>query len=283
MTKEEVMGYGSASEELVIGGGYVAKPRAAGRGRACSTATPLHPLEIQAILLEMTRNVLPRESVDAHELHNSLRNRVLDAQMRDSVYEALVELRRPDESRPLESARGLLAGAAVDGIGMAVVIGGGGRQRRRRRRAGISGGGGNIEGESEVWSDEGLRERNQFLRTQQLLFPSGKPPSFLLIFSHFPTLITFLLLISTCMRNQESRDRKRGRGREGRREGGDDSEVDLPLFYYFVALFRDACDLSLSLSLSRVLLFIYCQSWTAAILNRKDAKTAQYKLSLLPP
>ena len=60
----------------------------------------LHPLEVKPVLLKMASDVLSGQPVDAHELHDGFGDRVLDPEMRHRVHEALVQLRRPHQTRP---------------------------------------------------------------------------------------------------------------------------------------------------------------------------------------
>lgn len=123
-TSKEMMRNRGTSEQLIIGG-----CRTSTRG-----AETLHALEIQPILLEMAGDVLARKPVNAHQLHYCLGHGVLDAEMSDSVDEALVELGSPDEARALEGASGLVGavGAGHGEIG-SVEIGLWSSGHRRRR------------------------------------------------------------------------------------------------------------------------------------------------------
>ena len=64
-----------------------------------------------------------REAVDAHELHYGLGHGVLDAEVRDRVDEALVQLRRPHEARALVHPGRLVAAASATSA-----VGGGGKK-----------------------------------------------------------------------------------------------------------------------------------------------------------
>lgn len=99
----------------------------------------LHTLEVEAVLLEVTGDVLPGEAVDAHKLHDCLGDGVLDAEVGDGVDESLVELRGPDEARALEGTGRLVAVAG----GVGEVGGGGGEVVGRGRGEGT---GGDVEG-----------------------------------------------------------------------------------------------------------------------------------------
>ena len=60
-------------------------------------AASLQALEVQAVLLEVARHVLARQTLHVHELHDRLGHRVLDAEVRHGVDEALVQRRRPHQ------------------------------------------------------------------------------------------------------------------------------------------------------------------------------------------
>ena len=102
---KEMSRHGRAREEPIRR--RIRSASAAGR-----QPSSLHPLEVKPILLQMARDVLSRQPVDAHELHNRLGNGVLDPEMRHRVDEAFVQLRRPHEARPLQGPRRLVSGAA---------------------------------------------------------------------------------------------------------------------------------------------------------------------------
>lgn len=91
------------------GGVAPAGAGAAPSSAAAAVADPLHALEVEAVLLEVRRNVLAREAIDAHQLHYRLGDGVLDAEVRHRVDEPLVQLRRPHEPGPLERPRRLVA------------------------------------------------------------------------------------------------------------------------------------------------------------------------------
>ena len=79
-----------ASEEMIRLADDVSSAASAG----------LHPLEVKPVLLKMASDVLSGQPVDAHELHDGFGNRVLDPEVRHRVHEALVQLRRPHQTRP---------------------------------------------------------------------------------------------------------------------------------------------------------------------------------------
>ena len=81
------------------------------RPASSSRRQPLHPLEVKPILLQVARDVLSGQPVDAHELHNRLRNGVLDPEVRHRVDEAFVQLRGPHEAGPFQGPRRLVSGA----------------------------------------------------------------------------------------------------------------------------------------------------------------------------
>lgn len=104
---------GVTGEELLRSGIGRGHRRNSGRGRAQA----LHALEIEAVLLEMAGDVLACEAFHAHELHYGFGDGVFDAEVGDRVDETLVELRRPNQARPLQGAGVLIAAAAGDGFG----------------------------------------------------------------------------------------------------------------------------------------------------------------------
>jgi hypothetical protein len=180
---EEVLGGGVGGG---AGAGGVAAPSPA-------AAEPLHALEVEAVLLEVGRDVLAREAVDAHELHYGLGHGVLDAELRHGVDEALVQLRRPHEARALERPRRLVAAPAPAAAG----------SRGRRRAAAVDVGDGarpagavrrDVEGHGEIGRDERLRERHQLVRPRELLLLllAAREPAGLLLLPHgrgfFPCL-----------------------------------------------------------------------------------------------
>jgi arginine deiminase len=65
----------------------------------------VEPLEVEPVLLKVRRDVLSRQTVDVHELHDRLRHRVANAEMRNRVDESLVKRRRPDEPRAFQRLR----------------------------------------------------------------------------------------------------------------------------------------------------------------------------------
>lgn len=71
-----------------------------GGGRAL-VGEALHPLHVEAILLEVAGDVLPGEALHVHQLHDRLGHRVLHPQVRHHLHEPLVQLRRPHQPRPL--------------------------------------------------------------------------------------------------------------------------------------------------------------------------------------
>ncbi|CAL4908218.1 unnamed protein product [Urochloa decumbens] len=191
--------------EEVLGGGVgagargVATPRAAAASSspaAAAAAEPLHALEVEAVLLEVGGDVLAREAVDAHQLHYRLGHGVLDAEVGDGVDEALVELRRPDQARPLQRPGRLVAGAAS-----AAGARGGGRAAAVHVRAacaaaapaGASPRAGasasapaaavrrDVEGDGEIGRDERLGERHQLVRPGKLLLAAREPAGLLLL------------------------------------------------------------------------------------------------------
>jgi hypothetical protein len=121
----ERLGDGGGGEDVVGGGGPLI-------GEA------LHPLDVEPVLLEVAGDVLPGEALHVHELHDGLGHRVLDAQVRHHVDEALVQLRRPHQPGPL--ARGVvavvIAVAAVPGRGVRLVRPRKGGERGGRRGRG---------------------------------------------------------------------------------------------------------------------------------------------------
>lgn len=155
---EEVVRDGSASEELIFSG-----VRNAGSRPTAGRAETLHALEVKTILLEMTSDVLARQPIDAHQLHYSLRDSVLDPQMSNSVNESFVQLRSPHKPRPLQGARRLVAAISSGGASAAGEIGGfevglvRGRGRVVGRRVWVVMRGWDVKGEGEVGGDEGLR------------------------------------------------------------------------------------------------------------------------------
>lgn len=156
-TGEEVVRNRSTSEELIFSGVRNARSRPT-TGR---TET-LHALEVKTILLEMTSDVLARQPIDAHQLHYSLRDSVLDPQMSNSVDESFVQLRSPHKARSLQGARRLIAAISSGATTTAGEIRGFevGLVRNRGkgvgRRVWVLMSGWDVEGEGEVRSDEGL-------------------------------------------------------------------------------------------------------------------------------
>ena len=57
-------------------------------------------IEVETVLLQVTSDVFAGQTIDAHELHYGLGNGVFDAEVRDGVNEALVELWGPHEAGP---------------------------------------------------------------------------------------------------------------------------------------------------------------------------------------
>ncbi|CAL5094947.1 unnamed protein product [Urochloa decumbens] len=200
-------GDGPRGEE-VLGGGVgagargVASPRAApsaaSASPAAAAAEPLHALEVEAVLLEVGGDVLAREAVHAHQLHYRLGHGVLDAEVRNGVDEPLVELRRPDQARPLQRPGRLVAGAAT-----AAGARGGGRATAaavhvRAAPAAASAGASpraaaattrpaaaavrrDVEGDGEIGRDERLGERHQLVRPGKLLLAAREPAGLLLL------------------------------------------------------------------------------------------------------
>jgi hypothetical protein len=182
--------------EEVLGGG-VGPPRAG--GVAPPRAHPLHALEVEAVLLEVGGDVLPREAVDAHQLHYGLGHRVLDAQVRHRVHEALVQLRRPHQARPLQRPGRLVPGASSSHAAAARP---GGRRRagagavhirpagspRAARAAATAAVRGDVEGDGEIGRDERLRDGHQLVRPGQLLLAAREPAGLLLL----PHAVSFL-------------------------------------------------------------------------------------------
>jgi hypothetical protein len=178
---------GSRGEE-VLGGG-VGPPRAG--GVAPPRAHPLHALEVEAVLLEVGGDVLPREAVDAHQLHYGLGHSVLDAQVRHRVHEALVQLRRPHQARPLQRPGRLVPGASSSSHAAAARPGG--RRRaaavhlrpagspRAARTAAANAVRGDVEGDGEIGRDERLRDGHQLVRPRQLLVAAREPAGLLLL------------------------------------------------------------------------------------------------------
>jgi hypothetical protein len=174
--------------EEVLGGG-VGPPRAG--GVAPPRAHPLHALEVEAVLLEVGGDVLPREAVDAHQLHYGLGHRVLDAQVRHRVHEALVQLRRPHQARPLQRPGRLVPGASSSSHAAAARPGG--RRRaaavhlrpagspRAARTAAANAVRGDVEGDGEIGRDERLRDGHQLVRPRQLLVAAREPAGPLLL------------------------------------------------------------------------------------------------------
>lgn len=138
---EEVGGDGRAGEE-VVGGGVASVGDSGGASAAGAGGEALHSLEVEPVLLEVARDVLAGQAVDAHELHYGLRDRVLDPEVGHGVDEPLVELWGPHEPGTLEGPGRLVSGGVSGGVevgGVAEVGGGrrgleGHRRRRRRRR-----------------------------------------------------------------------------------------------------------------------------------------------------
>ena len=106
------MGDGRAGEEAVR----------SGIGGGSAGGEPLHPLQVEAVLLQMAGDVLSGEAVDAHQLHDRLGDCVLDAEVGHGVDEALVELWGPHEAGPLQGPSWLVRAGRVGELG-----GGGGR------------------------------------------------------------------------------------------------------------------------------------------------------------
>lgn len=122
-----------AGEQVVGGGIAPACPAAA----SPAGGNPLHALQVEPVLLQVTRHVLPSQPVNAHELHYGLGHGVLDSQVGHGVHEPLVELRGPHQPRSLQCPGRLVPArppaaaqlGRVDELGRVVVV-----ARRRRRR-----------------------------------------------------------------------------------------------------------------------------------------------------
>lgn len=140
---EEMVGDRRAGEEAVC----------SGIGGGSAGGEPLHPLQVEAVLLQMAGDVLPGEAVDAHQLHDRLGDGVLDAEVGHGVDEALVELWGPHEAWPLQGPSGLVLAGRVGELG-----GGGGRWVGGRRGRGTTIWG-DVEGQGEVLWDEVLGQR----------------------------------------------------------------------------------------------------------------------------
>jgi hypothetical protein len=196
---------GPRGEEVLGGGvspraGGVAPTRAApDAGTAGATAHPLHALEVEAVLLEVGGHVLAREAVDAHQLHYGLGHGVLDAEVCHRIDEALVQLRRPHQARPLERPGRLVPGAPTPAAGP------GGRRRAAAavhlrpardssaaapavspRAAGTAAAvRADVEGDGEIGRDERLRDGHQLVRPRQLLLTAREPAGLLLPHGQF--------------------------------------------------------------------------------------------------
>lgn len=114
---QEMSRHRGASKEVVsrVSRACRSCPAAAGT----TGGNPLHALEVKTILLQVASDVFPGQPINAHELHYGLRNRVLDPKVRHGVNKPLVELRGPNQTRPLESSGRFLAavaGAQLAGI-----------------------------------------------------------------------------------------------------------------------------------------------------------------------
>lgn len=161
LATQEMLGHGGAGEELIRGGvGSGDRPR----DGAAGTPEALHALEVEAVLLEVTGDVLAGEAVDAHQLHYGLGDGVLDAEVGHGVDEAFVELRRPDEAGALEGTGGFVGGGAGKDGGGGVEVGGVEIEGRRRRGQLVWARKGDVEGEGKVGGDKGLGQRHELLR-----------------------------------------------------------------------------------------------------------------------
>ncbi|KAJ1405259.1 hypothetical protein SESBI_26023 [Sesbania bispinosa] len=110
---QEVRRYRGAGEE-VVGGGVSGNSRAssaAGAGGS-SGGNALHAFQIKAVFLQVASDVFSGQTIDAHELHYGLWNRVFDSKVCHGVNEALVELWGPHKAWPFECAGRFLAGGA---------------------------------------------------------------------------------------------------------------------------------------------------------------------------
>lgn len=171
---QEMRRHGRARKQMI--GGRI---RRGGQAAAPAPTAPaahgqsLHALEVQAVLLQVAGHILPGQPIHTHQLHDGLGHGVLDPQVGDRIDEPLVELRRPDEARPLEGAGRLVAtgaGAKLAGVGELGRAGLGGGARRGEVVGGVwrgggwvalgAGGGGvavrrrsDVEGESKIGSD----------------------------------------------------------------------------------------------------------------------------------
>uniref|UniRef100_A0A8R7U266 Uncharacterized protein n=1 Tax=Triticum urartu TaxID=4572 RepID=A0A8R7U266_TRIUA len=171
----------------------------------------LHPLDVEAVLLEVAGDVLAGEALHVHQLHDGLGHRALDAQVRHHLHEPLVQLRRPHQPRPLRRRRLLpgrlrrvvvpvaavvpgrrpLAGeggeGAAVGVGAGAVAGGG--RRGGGAEAGHGGGGRAVhvekrtprlrrdaERRGEPRRHQRLRERGQLVAPRQARLPLRDPP-----------------------------------------------------------------------------------------------------------
>ncbi|RWV88431.1 hypothetical protein GW17_00049479, partial [Ensete ventricosum] len=181
---------------------------------------------------------------------------VLDAEVSDGIHEPLVELRRPNQPRPLQRPRRLLlptASVEVVGVGAAENI-----VRRWVGAGGGSGGGrGDSEGEGEIGGDESLGEGRELVGRRELLLPIPAREAFgLFIYLYvFPHLSLSPLRCNPSVLARENqtattmtvRDAIKGRHREEasgggggggggvvgtlrEHDGGKEFEVDLPSF-----------------------------------------------------
>mmetsp|Transcript_12902 Transcript_12902/g.51923 ORF Transcript_12902/g.51923 Transcript_12902/m.51923 type:complete len:530 (+) Transcript_12902:206-1795(+) len=64
----------------------------------------LQALEVEAILLQVARNVLAGQTLDAHEVEDALGHSLVDAELVDGGHKLLMQLRAPHHARLLERA-----------------------------------------------------------------------------------------------------------------------------------------------------------------------------------
>mmetsp|Transcript_4183 Transcript_4183/g.17210 ORF Transcript_4183/g.17210 Transcript_4183/m.17210 type:complete len:524 (+) Transcript_4183:257-1828(+) len=93
-------------------------------GRAAAVDA-LQALEVEAILLQVARNILAGQTLDTHEVEDALGHSLVDAELVDGGHELLMQLRAPHHARLLERAAVLVlipAAAILDIVNALVAL-----------------------------------------------------------------------------------------------------------------------------------------------------------------
>lgn len=115
------VGVTAGSAKLVEALWYRGRREKLVRRRGALGGQPLHPLQVEAVLLQVASDVLACQSLNIHQLHNRLRHGVFDPQMADDVDEPLVEMRGPHKAGPLQRPCGGVVAGIINrecGIGL---------------------------------------------------------------------------------------------------------------------------------------------------------------------